>query len=205
MIVELDGGTKIELPDGSSQADIEDAANHISQNAPTPPADPVFTPKQGFNAELAQGALLGGGDEAIAGVSALQQALAPQGRMDDLGKYYDQALDTTRQGMKEYTTDHPYMATAANVYGGLAGTGAALLTGGATAPELSLGGKMLQGGKVGAAVGGVSGFNNGEGGFENRLDNAADDATTYGLLSAALPLGVQGVKTVGGGLVSGGK
>ena len=170
------------------------AAQPTSPEAPEKPASntpPVFGMMGGTAANFAQGALLGGGDEAIAGAAALMRAADSGGHFSDLSNYYDEALPVTRQGMTQFSEEHPYIAGGAGFAGGAATIVPSIMMGGIPA-ETSLLAKMGAGAKAGAGIGALSGFNNGEGGFGNRAMGSAKDAAFYAGLSAALPLAMTG-------------
>lgn len=106
------------------------------------------------------------------------------------GRYSDE-LTRQRAQTKADATAYPAMTTGANVGGTLALAtalsflpfGQALLGGGAT----SLPGAMVRGAASGAALGGVQGFGEGEGGFDERLKGAKTGAVVGGAVGGTLP------------------
>lgn len=104
---------------------------------------------------------------------------------------YDEELARQRAQTKADAKAYPVMTTGANLAGTLATAGAlsmlpggqTLLGGGAT----SLPGAMLRGAASGATLGGVQGFGEGEGGFDQRLKAAGTGAAVGGVVGGALP------------------
>jgi hypothetical protein len=160
-----------------------------------------------------QGATLGFGDEIAAGVRsaapgfsnwmmsgpALQRDASIGGsptpqtvsNAPTQDQRYAEELARQRGQTQADAKAYPVMTTGANVAGTLATAGAlsmlpggqALLGGGAT----SLPGAMLRGAASGAALGGVQGFGEGEGGFDKRLKSAGTGAAVGGVVGGVLP------------------
>lgn len=111
---------------------------------------------------------------------------------------YDEELARTRAQAKSDKAARPGMTTAGELAGTLASTvalmalpgGQAMLGGGAT----SLGGAMVRGAASGAALGGVQGFGEGEGGIDNRLKAAGTGAAVGGVVGGTLPAVGSGAK-----------
>lgn len=104
---------------------------------------------------------------------------------------YDEELTRERGKAKQFHKDNPILATGANVAGGVASTALAGMAGVPLAfgQAPSLGGNMLRVGAAGAGMGGVAGFGEGEGGFENRaMKGAVPGAAVGGALGAAMPV-----------------
>lgn len=127
---------------------------------------------------------LGGvGDEAAAGVDAA------------LGRgSYDDRLQHYRANEKQMWQDHPVASFASQIAPAmLPGAGAAgLISKVPTVPR-----KMAAGGILGGAAGGAYGFMEGEGGKDNRLQSARDNAGIAAGVGAAVPgiaAGVRGMR-----------
>lgn len=128
---------------------------------------------------VGQGMLFGAFDEFGAGVSALT------GQTD-----FNTALEILRTGEQEFREDNPKTAFGLEAAGGLATAALAAPLVAGTAP-LAAASKLpavARFGAAGATAGGVSGFNTGEGGFQNRLGSAAQGAAFGAALGVALPL-----------------
>jgi hypothetical protein len=127
----------------------------------------------GLNAlrTLGQGASLGFADEAV---GAVRGALSPNLSVS-------QGIEREREGVSRYKEDHPVMAPALEVAGGIGtGVAASLATGGAALPTLA------RAVKVGAGLGGAAGVGTSEGGVKERAIGGAKGtvlgaATSYGL------------------------
>lgn len=105
---------------------------------------------------------------------------------------YDENLAGERKRMAEFREENPVAATAANVTGSVVG-GMAALPGAATSVAPTLLGNVAKMGTTGAVLGGIQGFGEGEGGFENRATKATMGAAFGGATGAAMPvLGVGG-------------
>lgn len=127
-------------------------------------------------------------DESIGGSNPPPQTVstAPtfQGR-------YDEELARERAKAQQFRKDSPALSIGGNIAGGLASTGAAAVAGVPLAfgAAPSLGGNMVRVGAVGAGLGGVQGFGEGEGGFENRvMKGALPGAAFGGAVGAAMPV-----------------
>lgn len=209
----------VNAPDGANE---QDAINYVQANhqpdasvaqpatdtpaAPAPKYNPMGTGSGPAAATYVNGGLFGAGDEAVSGATAAYQTLADviHGRshddangnansttLGDLSKYYNENLDDYRTGQSVYAEQHPGRAAGYGLAGGAATVIPAMLMGDEAAP-LSLGQKAIQGAKTGAVVGAVSGFNNGEGGFVPRVENAGKGAAEFSALSAATPVVLAG-------------
>ena len=126
-----------------------------------------------FARTLAQGAMLGFGDEAEAYV---RSAFSDRDQ--------EEILDEIRKDIALYGKQNPKTAMAAELGGALAtafvpfagATRLATLGAKAGKTALGLGGMMGRGAAVGAAEGGIAGFGVGEGGFSNRVGSATKGA-----------------------------
>jgi hypothetical protein len=145
----------------------------------------------GVSGNLTQGALMGFGDEYLAGLSAVM-GVEPDGEGGaDWFKYempfkerYGVALEAIRKDFDQYGEDHPYMAGGSQIAGAIgtavAGAAKAPVSLAKTAP-----GRVAQVTAAGASAGAVEGFGSGEGGFGNRMVNAGVGA---GVGAAFAPL-----------------
>ncbi len=191
-IVEVPGHGEVEFPDGMSDADI--AAVIKKQGAPAAgnPATPNYqSGKQNRTLaddvtagerEVLQGMTFGFGDEmqaalATPGIYALKN-LATNDKMG-IGDAYDLALSKSRAGMPEFQADHPVMSPLLQIAGGVTTGGLSAKALKALAPEASAGladfaaaHPYLASLGLGGGTGALYGFGTGEGGFENRGENA---------------------------------
>ena len=140
---------------------------------------------------LAQGGVLGSGDEFSATMNAataygLEQLNALVGDGPDplpYSEFYDTAIQQERD---RDASIHPGLAIPAQIAGALATARVAapayIATGATRLPW------WLQGVGIGTGTGGVAGFAEGEGGLENRLEGALVGAGTGGLAGVTMPL-----------------
>lgn len=127
---------------------------------------------QGVQRSVIDGLTLGGGDEVEAGIGA---ALSPRG--------YDEVLQETRAEHAKFKDQNPITSTIAEV-GGAAnpiGAGAKALRG------ASLLKQTVTAAGSGAALGGAYAFNEGEGGAQQRIDEAPMGAGLGAVFGAAGP------------------
>lgn len=140
-----------------------------------------------------------------------------------MGEKYDQSLARQRGEMKEFDEAHPIISMGANIVGGLAVPGGALAKGAAktAGPATSMLAQaaespVIQRGleiagryaskvpaalrpiAAGGAGGAVTGFNAGEGGFDERAANAVQGGMIGGAFGALAPLAVKGVSGIMG-------
>lgn len=153
----------------------------------------------GGKQNFAHGALQGLGDEVMAGTAAVKEAVT--GGLP-LGKAYDQALSMYRGARDQYREESPKTAAATEIGGSLATAIPAMALGGAglkaapgiigrmAAPATSTAGKVAQYATIGSAPAAVYGFNEGEGGFSNRMDDAAKSGAIGGVAGVAAPYAV---------------
>lgn len=127
----------------------------------------------------AQGLTFNLADEAASGINAAIDYVTGQAP-DGIGAAYDKRLATARQADRDAQAINPVSYTAGNVAGTLA---PAVATGGfVSAPNLLV--RALQGGAVGAGMGGLAGFGAGEG-AEDRFTQGYKGAVVGGALGAA--------------------
>lgn len=157
----------------------------------------------------ANGFFMGGGDELSATGKALSKvgpdtsftsgsmAEAMQKRADWNKRYaeeYAPALEKERALQKEFEREHPVAAITGNIGGALANPFTRVVP---VAKEASLGSKVISGALQGAGYGGIYGFNEGEGGLDNRLRSMRKGATTGAVVGGAVPVAIEGVKATG--------
>jgi hypothetical protein len=199
-IVKMPDGVQVQFPDDMPKEQIKGIISSKFPDAvPKPQAEVPAAQDTGgvvgsvdaFGRGIAQAAMFGFGDEIGAGARWLGGKMLPW----QSNVTYDQALDEVRGSDKAVAEAHPVANITGNVTGAV-GTGLGLGRLGASATG-ALAGRglpaMMAGSAVdGAVVGGVQGFGQGEGGFENRLDSAGTGAK-WGLgLGAAAPALVSG-------------
>lgn len=167
---------------------------------------------KGTVGSVAQGLMLGGGDEAKAAVHAAIPGVieAANTKLFDVPDWvpswlkadpkampvstaptydqrYDEELKKTRGTAEEFAKNHPGLDIGGKIAGGIAGAATALPRALVTSPGMI--GRALKGAAVGGVLSGASGFNEGEGGFENRATNAMIPAAAgFGLGAAAPPI-----------------
>lgn len=163
---------------GTLTASPESLAQHAAANGMT---------GQGFGNNLAQmagdGLLAGFGDEVSARLNALTGYDARSGTYGNDTTYADQ-LAAVRGQEEQFRADHPVTATVAEIGGALipAATGVGMAARGGT-----LGAQALRGAGAGAAMGGLYGFGEGEGGIQDRMTDGLIGAAAGGVLGGALP------------------
>lgn len=98
---------------------------------------------------------------------------------------YDERLQARRAQEEAFRTDSPYLAFAADVFGGVAvpGAGAANFIGRAATNT----GRLARSALAGATAGAVYGAMEGEGNAANRAENAAYTGTAGAFFGAAIP------------------
>lgn len=161
---------------------------------------------------VANGYFAGLGDELSAGATALGQVgprkfdwtnsieEAKQKQADwkeKFDKAYDPALEKERALQKQFEKDHPIVNVVGQVGGAMANP---LMRMSPNAQGASLGKQALLGAGSGGIYGGLYGLGEGEGGFENRLANAGKYAKTGAVVGAAIPVAIEGIKTLGRGI-----
>lgn len=149
-----------------------------------------------YDQAMEQGAMLGFGDEATAGVNAAFDTLGQivHGKSPDIGGAYDRELAARRQQKSDWERAHPVAKYVAPLVGSL-GIAAPVKGAAAVAEAVPSVLKTIgQGAKVGAGIGAAEGFGSGEGGLENRASSAATGAAIGGTIGAAAPAVVEGVR-----------
>lgn len=117
-------------------------------------------------------------EEAMSYVAAAPNAIA------GVGPTREQSLERMRARNRKAEADYPIQDPVGQAAAGIA-TGAPLAR--VFSPAAGMAGNMLRGGAAGMVIGGIEGFGRGEGGVENRLDNAMAQGAVGGVIGAALP------------------
>lgn len=201
--VELPDGTVVEFPEGTSREVMQQAlASYKAQ--PAPEADMSFMGRvkdniigtddgvQSYGEKL--GSLLNKGGESMTmglvgdEASAAVESLIP-------GVDYEQRRDHYRAQERQLEQENPYLSLGADIGGALlaplGAVGAVARGGGGL---LNLAKAMGVSGAATGAMSGVYGFAEGEGGVEQRAEDAKGDAAVGGLLGMAFPLVGAGVQ-----------
>lgn len=192
---ETGGGKKLEKPPGPSKAEsgmrgvadaallgASDEANAAAQASPMPFGEGRrnFKPIMANPVDVIAGGLRMGAEKLLPSVFGSKG-----------GEQYDVALPQERASQQAAQQENPGSYFAGQLAGGLAtapvipavGAGAASMAG-------RIGGGLLSG----AGVGGLYGFNSGEGGLESRLGEAGKGAAFGGALGAAFPVAQAGLR-----------
>jgi hypothetical protein len=183
--IEAPDGSIVEFPDGTPDAVIEQAMQETYGGGRGSIRPSPQGAVSGAVDAFTQGASFGFGDELTAAEAALL-GRTPEGDWfnydQSFGERYDRALAAERGQQQTFRDDNPVTATAAEIAGGVAS--AAVPVGGALKAAQS--GSALARAGAGAAAAGaqgaVYGFGSGEGGLQERAENAA----ATGLASAAV-------------------
>lgn len=134
-----------------------------------------------------QGLTFGFGDEVVAGLAG---ALDPNAT-------YDQYLSAERDRLALGREKFPKTALGAEIAGAVAAPGAGI----AAARGASVPVKMAAGATAGGVTGGLYGFGTGEGGLDQRAQNAKDMGLFGAVVGGALP----GIMAAGSGLINKGR
>lgn len=178
-VASLSGGpavpaSKNYYPEGDSRND----AAAVTVSPPKPKDGPVDTAARA----ALQGATANFADEGLAGIDAVAQPLLHGGSdAKTLGERYDDNLASQRERFKADAEAHPVADIVGNIAGTLAGPGKILKGGGGVIKLLT----------EGAAMGGIYGFGQGEGGVGNRLERGAEGAAIGAGTGAAMSGGAK--------------
>ncbi|ABD53153.1 hypothetical protein [Jannaschia sp. CCS1] len=150
----------------------------------------------GISGAATDGALMGFGDEYLAGLSTVL-GVQPDGEgganwfdySQPMGDRYDTALDQIRREQAQFSEDRPGLSLAGEVGGsllvpGMGARGAMAASSGA--------GRVAQGGLLGGGASFTYGFGEGEGGIMNRLQSGAVAAPVGLLAGGSLALAGEG-------------
>lgn len=178
---------EVSAPDNASEADILD---YVRKSIGARQPGDRFTDNAGANWDggdnFASGVLQGFGDEVKAATAAAKEAWVDGGL--DFSEAYDQAKTAYQGARQDYNNRNPKMGVATDIAGQVAPwlIGGAAVAGAKALPKVtSTTGRMAAGGGVGAGIGGVSGFTNAEGEFNDRVEGAAE-GSAIGLVTGAL-------------------
>lgn len=160
--------------DGESEDEIQRRLGGTMEGPVGNPGGPVMA---GVRSGL-QGLTFGFGDEIVArGASALS------------GNTYEQELQAERDRLNLGREQHPVASYGSEIAGAVATPGAAIKA--LKSPNFAT--RTLASGTTAAGAGAVYGFGAGEGGLENRLDNAQTTGAVSGVIGAGAPaVGVLG-------------
>ncbi len=198
-VVNVPGVGAVNFPAGMSDGDIEDAIKTkiIPQHAGAEAGKDNRNWFENLIGSTAHGATFGLSDElgaaADATVPVVGRLLAkagivavPPSSAEDWSSRYNENLAAARGQQAGFKAEHPYIDTAAQLAGNVR-TAAKFL------PGIGVGGDVLGNtarfAGTGAGLGGVQGFLEGEGSFNNRLANAGTGAAFGGAGGALFPLG----------------
>lgn len=113
-------------------------------------------------------------------------------------EFYKHYLGKEEQEQKEFTQAHPMVALGATLAGVVANPANAARS--SFLGDGKLFQRVVKGGASALAEGALYGLGSGEGGIENRLENAVKIGALSAALGAATPVAAEGVKAVGRGL-----
>lgn len=201
-VAENDKGERVAF-DGQSWKPVGSAASARGQAK----VGEANTTGNAFGNAFAAGGTLGFADElaagvrsAVPGVSNFMMGNGPLQREGDeqkpaqtvstaptFGERYTEELANIRAQQKKDEEEHPIATTAGNIAGNVATSALALPEFGAMTGAKMLGNAAKFAG-TGAVLGGVQGFGEGEGGFANRVSNAAPQAATGAIAGASIPV-----------------
>jgi len=145
-----------------------------------------------------QGATFGAGDELVAGATTIGNVVADPSRFGQAGQIYDNVLNQERQKIGQFREDSPVTAFGTEVAGAIPTALIPLGALGKAAQGGSLATRVGAGTTIGVGQGALYGFNTGEGGFENRAQNAVIGGALSGGVGAAAPVIGAGVRNVAG-------
>ena len=203
MIIEIEGGKKLEVPDGSTPEQIDEVISHFQSSAPVQEtAAPQEKPSLGRTAfdQGMQGATLGFADEITSALAAPVVALATG---QSIPESYRQGQELSKEQLANQMDQRPVTSIASNLAGGLLTGGAAASTKAGAAvgnsvrtglvPGSSLAARAAnlfskagQGAVIGAASGGLYGAGTANPG--ERYESAKSGATTGAIIGGALPV-----------------
>lgn len=190
MIIELEDGRKVELPDGSSSQEIDDVVSHVTMASPSQPAPVAPTaqpvpvqpqrPKPTGAESIARGFVDGGsfgwGDEIMGRIGAGYARLVAPELFDADEDLYKQARDNARMANADSQAAHPWLYGGGQVAGAI-GTGMKIPLPGSTAGKYA----------AGAGIGAVSGY--GSSNSDTAYGQIKDTAMGAGLGVAGTYLG----------------
>ena len=150
------------------------------------PQRPKISGPMGDLKSAYHGFTFGKGDEAVAAIGATVDSVTGEGDWQD---QYDAHLARERADLDQYREERPIRSAVAEIAGSIP---TALVAGGpATRGPMLV--RMARGAGTGTALGVDYGFSSGEGGFGERVQNAAVPAAVGGVLGAGAPVVGQAV------------
>lgn len=200
MRIEVQGGTQLELPDGSTPAQIDEVVNHFqsTQGGTKQPAQqPDVSMGRTALDQGVQGATFGFGDEITDRLGAAGASLVTGEKYNDLLK---EARANSKDRLSAEFQQHPVVAVGSNLAGTLltGGAGATTKAGAAIANSLRTGNtaaRIAKGALAGAASGGLYGAGAADDG--NRLQGAESGAILGGVTGGAIPAAGAALSDVG--------
>lgn len=179
------------------------------------------TPAWGFKQELLDLPTFGTADEISAAGGAAGRSLHQlfSGQTPTPGANYDAILPQVRASKAQYESEHPFWSTAAQIAG--LGIGAPAAAGARAIPSIAqIGarageavgdatglptlGRVIGGAITGGVGAGAYGFGSGEGGLQNRLQNAENLGETGAIIGGAIPLAAKAGSTLAHAVTGGG-
>lgn len=179
---------EVEAPEGATEQDVLAFAQQ--QMAAAPGAGDEQSYASGLLDSATQGLSFGFGDELTAAEAAVL-GRTPEGGFFDysqpIGERYDRALAAERGQQEQFRETNPVSSVAAEVAGAVPTAMLPLGALGRAAQGASLPTRVAAGSAIGAGQGGVYGFGSGEGGFQERAQDALVGAGIGGGIGAAAP------------------
>ncbi len=163
-------------------------------------AQPDSNPLWGGIDQFSSGIWQGLGDEIKAATSAAKESFSQGGL--PFGEAYSQALPQYQRARKAYREANPILAPTLDIGGSMVPwiASAGLIP--PMAQGASMAQKIVQGAKIGAPIGAVSGGLQAEGDIGDRLSGAGVGASAGGVLGAAAPKVLEGAIGLGKGLIN---
>jgi hypothetical protein len=198
MMIELESGQKLELPDGSTPAQIDEVINHFQSQVAPQEINAMATNVDKFDTvsdQALQGATFGLGNRLSAALAAGVQS-GIDGK--PFSENYIRAREVGTERLQEEFRQNPKTAIVANLAGGLAtgGIGAGTKAGGAVAnslrtgeilgKDLGIAGRAIKGGLAGAASGAA--YGGGTAAYGKTGEGAGSGAISGALVGGALPV-----------------
>lgn len=191
MDVRLEDGTVIQnVPEGTTKAALMARLGRATEEA-----GPKGSAADGFGNSIVNSFTFGLMPQAHAVGDAIGDKLAGMvtGKESSFGDSYRQSLAQTQADEAAFKKEHPWQNAAGFTIGSLASLG-----GGAIPTAKTMIGKVLQGGKLGAGIGGLSGA--GESDWTDPVSAAGHTGTSAaigGVIGAAMPPVIEGATKLG--------
>lgn len=178
-----------------------------SESAKDSPISAAHDVYRGLMRSTAQGATMGFADEIEAGLRKMHPVAPDYGigfptailqlmakRHGDDSQKYSQILEDVRDEQKQFQTEHPVMAGAAEIGGGFAvpfnALGRLMSVGKKASQTANFLTRAKNSAKVGAVYGGITGFGTGEDSIANRLRGGVHGAAWGGILAPVVSEGL---------------